>query len=58
MWTPYKQLQKIIDFHLAGHSSDTSELEIVLRKYKQNFINLLKNSVSLVNFSLKTKNNF
>lgn len=45
VWTPYKQLQKIVGSHLSGQSTDHSNLEATLRKYKQNFVNLLKNSV-------------
>lgn len=48
LWTPFKQLNKVVEAHLTGRASDSSNLnlELYLRKYKQNFINLLKNPVS------------
>lgn len=48
MWTPFKHLNKLVDSHLHGHVSDTSALEAGLRKYKQIFGNVLKNSVRLI----------
>lgn len=48
MWTPYKELYKSIEFNLARELPVPSvEFEALLRKYKQNFFNLLQNSVSL-----------
>lgn len=47
MWTPYKELQKEIEFHLTRDLKQiSSEFEALLKQYKQNFFNLLQNSVS------------
>uniref|UniRef100_A0A336MB53 CSON014651 protein n=1 Tax=Culicoides sonorensis TaxID=179676 RepID=A0A336MB53_CULSO len=45
MWTPFKHLQSVVESYLSSNSSDSnlSELEVVLRKHKQNFTTLLKN---------------
>lgn len=49
MWTPYKELYKSIEFNLARELPVPSvEFEALLRKYKQNFYNLLQNSVSSI----------
>lgn len=49
MWTPYKQLQRVVESYLTGVAAEGSiaHLEIALQKYKPDFINLLKNSVSM-----------
>lgn len=47
MWTPYKELYKSIETNLVRDTQvPSSELEQILRKYKQNFFNLLQNPVS------------
>lgn len=47
MWTPYKELQKEIEYHLTRDLKQIStEFEALLKQYKQNFFNLLQNSVS------------
>lgn len=46
LWTPYKHLNKVVDSFLGGKATENSTFELTLRKFKQNFINLLKNSVS------------
>lgn len=47
LWTPYKQLSKVVEASLTGRTADSSNLnlELYLRKYKPNFVNLLKNPV-------------
>lgn len=58
MWTPYKELLKSLEANLTRDTQiPSSELEITLRKYKQNFFNILQNPVSVlclfyVNFRL------
>lgn len=51
MWTPFKQLQRVVDTFLTKRAPDGSlaSLELILQKHKPDFINLLKNSVSLIN---------
>ncbi|XP_037026300.1 nuclear pore complex protein Nup205 [Bradysia coprophila] len=44
LWTPCKHLNKVVDSFLSGKATEISTLELTLRKFKQNFINLLKNS--------------
>lgn len=46
LWTPYKHLNKVVESFLSGKATENSTFELTLRKFKQNFINLLKNSVS------------
>lgn len=50
MWTPYKQLQRVVETFLANRAPDGSlaNLELLLQKHKPDFINLLRNSVSLM----------
>ncbi|XP_037929221.1 nuclear pore complex protein Nup205-like [Teleopsis dalmanni] len=44
MWTSYKNLNKIVNQALAQPSSTSlTDLELCLRKYKQNFASILKN---------------
>ncbi|XP_055390089.1 nuclear pore complex protein Nup205 [Condylostylus longicornis] len=44
MWTPYKHLQSVIENSLLRPSkSNLPQIEVVLRKSKQNFASLLKN---------------
>lgn len=53
MWTPYKELYKSIETNLVRDTQvPSSELEQILRKYKQNFFNLLQNPVSVAIFSI------
>lgn len=52
MWTPYKHLQKVVESNLAGQSQDLATLEMMLRKNKPSFINLLKNSVRNAKLSI------
>lgn len=52
MWTPYKHLQKVVESNLSGQSQDIAALEMILRKNKPNFINLLKNSVRIDEFTI------
>lgn len=49
MWTPFKQLQRVVDTFLSQRAPDGSmaTLELILQKHKPDFINLLKNSVSI-----------
>lgn len=48
MWTPFKHLQSVVEAHFCDGGSELglSELEVVLRRHKQNFSTLLKNPVS------------
>lgn len=48
MWTPFKQLQRVVETYLSRRAPDGSiaNLELTLQKHKPDFINLLKNSVS------------
>lgn len=48
MWTPYKQLQKVVETYLTGRAPEgsISNLELVLQKHKPDLINVLKNSVN------------
>ena len=48
MWTPFKQLQRVVETFLSKRAPDGSlaNLELILQKHKPDFINLLKNSVS------------
>lgn len=49
MWTPYKALLKSIEFNLTRDlQAPSAEMEVTLRKYKQNFFNLLQNSVIIL----------
>lgn len=57
MWTPYKHLQKVVESNLGGQSQDLATLEMMLRKHKPNFINLLKNSVRNAEITFKTYQN-
>lgn len=52
MWTPFKQLQRVVETYLSKRVSDDSlaTLELTLQKHKPDFINLLKNSVSWTHF--------
>nr|CAD7264264.1 unnamed protein product [Timema shepardi] len=44
MWTPFKELQSVVDAVLANPAPGAlTQLKQVLRKHKQNFITLLKN---------------
>ncbi|CAG2064678.1 unnamed protein product, partial [Timema podura] len=46
MWTPFKELQSVVDAVLAKPAPGAlTQLKQVLRKHKQNFITLLKNPV-------------
>lgn len=47
MWTPYKQLHKVVETYLIGRAPEgsISNLELMLQKHKPDFINVLKNSV-------------
>lgn len=49
MWTPFKQLQRVVVDFLSQRAPDGSmaTLELILQKHKPDFINLLKNSVSV-----------
>lgn len=48
MWTPYKQLHRVVETYLSQCAPEGSiaNLELALQKHKTDFINLLKNSVS------------
>lgn len=48
MWTPFKQLQRVVETYLSKRAPDGSlaNFELILQKHKPDFINLLKNSVS------------
>ncbi|ALC49201.1 CG11943 [Drosophila busckii] len=43
MWTPYKRLYSIFQLALSSPSDVTTDLELCLKKYKQNFTNFLRN---------------
>ncbi|XP_034102532.1 nuclear pore complex protein Nup205 [Drosophila albomicans] len=43
MWTPYKRLYNIFQLAITNPSDVTSDLELCLKKYKQNFTNFLRN---------------
>lgn len=48
MWTPFKHLLNTVESYLGPGKSNTNnvaELEMTLRKHKQNFTTLLKNPV-------------
>lgn len=46
MWTPYKYLYNVVEKSLNKPSKTSlSQLEVVLRKHTQNFINILRNPV-------------
>lgn len=49
MWTPFKQLQRVVETYLSKRAPDGSlaTLELLLQKHKPDFINLCKNSVCL-----------
>lgn len=48
MWTPYKQLHKVVETYLIGRAPEgsISTLELMLQKHKPDFINVLRNSVT------------
>lgn len=46
MWTPYKHLYSVFRQAMSSPSGVTSDLELCLKKYKQNFTNFLRNPVS------------
>lgn len=47
MWTPYKELQRIVESAVSHPDDDRSRgLEEALRNHKQNFITLFANPVS------------
>lgn len=49
MWTPFKQLLNVVETYLSPgkqRTSNVADLEVTLRKHKQNFTTLLKNPVS------------
>ncbi|KAH8386462.1 hypothetical protein KR093_000678, partial [Drosophila rubida] len=48
MWTPYKRLYNIFQVAITNPSDLTTDLELCLKKYKQNFTNLLRNPVSAI----------
>ncbi|KAH8396312.1 hypothetical protein KR222_008106, partial [Zaprionus bogoriensis] len=43
MWTPYKRLYSIFQLAITNSNDVTSDLELCLKKYKQNFTNFLRN---------------
>lgn len=47
MWTPFKHLQNVVESYLASNNGEAnlSDLEVILRKHKQNFTTLLRNPV-------------
>lgn len=46
MWTPYKHLHSVIEKSVVHSTkSSLSQLEVVLRKHKQNFSTILRNPV-------------
>lgn len=49
MWTPFKQLQRIVETFLSNRAPEGSlaNLELLLQKHKPDFINLLRNSVNI-----------
>ena len=48
MWTPFKELQTIVESVVSKPVQGVlKQVEGVLRKHKQNFITLLKNPVSI-----------
>lgn len=56
MWTPYKQLHKVVETYLIGRAPEgsISSLELVLQKHRTDFINVLKNSVSKIENCFKS----
>lgn len=54
MWTPFKQLQRVVETYLSKRAPEGSlaNLEFILQKHKPDFVNLLKNSVSRMTISL------
>lgn len=60
MWTPFKHLLGVIESYLGPDKQKTNniaELEVTLRKHKQNFTTLLRNPVSYPH-SLVTSHRF
>lgn len=56
MWTPYKRLYTIFQLAITNPNDVTIDLELYLKKFKQNFINFLRNPVSDLNCkSIKCK---
>lgn len=49
MWTPYKRLYSIFQLAISSPNEVTSDLELCLKKFKQNFTNFLRNPVSANN---------
>lgn len=51
MWTPYKELQSLIERYVTSSPSTADpqyhEFTEALRSYRQNFLALLKNPVSI-----------
>ncbi|XP_017097003.2 nuclear pore complex protein Nup205 [Drosophila bipectinata] len=43
MWTPYKHLYSVFQHAVSNPNGVTSELELYLKKFKQNFTNFLRN---------------
>ncbi|XP_030381528.1 nuclear pore complex protein Nup205 [Scaptodrosophila lebanonensis] len=43
MWTPYKNLYSIFQLALTNPNTVVTDLELCLKKYKQNFTNFLRN---------------
>lgn len=43
MWTPYKRLYNIFQLTITNSNDVVSDLELCLKKYKQNFTNFLRN---------------
>lgn len=58
VWRPYKELQAVVERSLYKKSPEVyHELEVSLKKFKPDFISLLKNPVSSVQFAVdKTQN--
>lgn len=56
MWTPFKQLHRVVETYLSKRAPEGSlaNLELTLQKHKPDFVNLLKNSVSC-QFVVRTK---
>lgn len=51
MWTPYKELQSLVDRYItsapSSHDPQYHEFMEALRSHRQNFLTLLKNPVSV-----------
>lgn len=54
MWTPYKRLYSIFQLAITNPNEVTSDLELCLKKFKQNFTNFLRNPVSATQQTMAT----